>query len=377
MNDNELKYGIEVLGFSTDYNFYNELNRYISQQENTTEFGAYFKYKFIAGDFVFEPSFRAHYYASLSNFSPEPRLGLKYNVTNRMRIKASAGLFSQNLIQANSDRDVVNLFYGFLSGSENLPSNFTQRNGERREVTHRLQKAQHAIFGVEFDITKDLTLNVEGFYKNFTQLTNINRNKIYDDTKENAQRPDNVKKDFIIEDGKAYGIDFVVKYDFKRLYLWGVYSLMKVDRWDGQILYAPVFDRRHNVNLVGAYTFGKKLDWEFSTRWNYGSGFPFTPTQGYFENITFADGINTNVATANGSIGFQPGELGSKRLPAYHRLDITLKKRFELSSRATLEATASITNLYNRENIFFFDRLAYERVNQLPLMPSAGLTLSF
>ena len=41
---------------------------------------------------------------------------------------------SQNLISAVSDRDVVNLFYGFLSGPENLQDEF-----DGKEVTHALQ----------------------------------------------------------------------------------------------------------------------------------------------------------------------------------------------------------------------------------------------
>ena len=34
-------------------------------------------------------------------------------------------------------------------------------------------------------------------------------------------------------------------------------------------------------------------------------------------------------------------------------------------------------DVYNRENIFYFNRVKYERVNQLPLMPSLGLSLTF
>lgn len=376
-NDNELKYGIEVLGFRTDFNFFNEYNREISQIDNTTEFGAYVKYKVVKGKFVFEPSFRAHYFASLSSLSPEPRFGMKYNITNKLRAKFSSGIYAQNLVQANSDRDVVNLFYGFLSGSDNVPKTFTTRDGEVRDVKHKLQKAQHAILGFEYDVNNRISLNVEGYFKNFSQLTNLNKNKIFEDTPNNNDRPEYQRKDFIIEDGKAYGVDFVFKYDYKRVYVWAVYSLMKVDRWDGLIKYAPVFDRRHNVNLVAAYTFGKKLNYEFNARWNFGTGFPFTPTQGYYESINFTGGISTDYTTVNGQLGTQLGEFGSKRLPTYHRMDVTLKRKFEVSINSTIEATLSVTNIYNRENIFYVDRITNDRVNQLPLMPSLGVNWVF
>lgn len=374
--DDEIKYGVEILGFQTDFQFYNELNRKIMQKDNTTEFATFVKVKKVLGKLVLEPSFRAHYYASLNNFSPEPRLGLKYNIAERLRFKASGGLYSQNLIQANSDRDVVNLFYGFLSGPDNLPNKFTEKDGTTRDVTHRLQKGNHVIAGFEIDIARNLDFNVEVYNKNFTQLTNLNRNKIFEDNAENATRPDNEKKDFIIETGQARGIDFTLKYEYKKIYLWAVYSLAKVDRWDGIIEYYPVFDRRHNINLVGTYTFGKDLNWEFDCRWNFGSGFPFTPTQGFYEDVKFTS-INTNYITTNGTLGIQYGDLNSKRLPHYHRFDVTLKRKFEFRKNMSLDIVTSITNVYNRENIFYFDRVKYERVNQLPFMPSAGFTLTF
>ena len=99
------------------------------------------------------------------------------------------------------------------------------------------------------------------------------------------------KKDFIIESGQAMGVDFVLKYNTKKLYLWGVYSLGKVTRWDGYKTYAPIFDRRHNVNLVGSYNFGKNESWEATVRWNLGTGFPFKQTKGVGE-ITNIGSIN-------------------------------------------------------------------------------------
>jgi hypothetical protein len=375
--ENELKYGLEVVGFKTDFNFQNELGRQIQQEAHTTEIGGYFKYKMVIGNLVLDPSFRAHYYASLNNFSPEPRIGAKFNITDRWRLKGSGGIYSQNLISANSDRDVVNLFYGFLSGPDDLQARFTDRNGNTREVTHRLQKANHIIFGTEFDITNNITFNVEAYNKNFTQLANLNRDKIFEDIPANSTKPDELKKDFIIETGVARGLDFMLKYDLKKFYVWAVYSLAYVDRWDGRRTYNPIFDRRHNINLLVSYTFGKDLNWEFDARWNYGSGFPFTPTQGNYEKVDFTTGINTDYTTMNGGMGTIFGDLNSFRLPDYHRMDVTLKRKFEISERSTLETVLSVTNAYNRQNIFYFDRTRFERVNQLPILPSFGLSLTF
>ena len=76
LGENEIKYGIEVNGFTTDFNFFNSVGRKIEQQNNTTELAGYIDGKIIKGLLVINPSFRAQYYASLRNFSPEPRMVL-------------------------------------------------------------------------------------------------------------------------------------------------------------------------------------------------------------------------------------------------------------------------------------------------------------
>ena len=375
--DNQFKYGFEMLGFKTDYSFVNTIGTNIEQAESTTELSGFLMYRINAGKMVIEPSVRLQYYSSLAIFSPEPRLGFKYNITNKFRLKAAAGMYSQNLISANSDRDIVNLFYGFLSGPDNLQEEFTEQDGSTRPVKHNLQKANHYIAGFEVDLSKKLTLNIEGYFKDFTQLTNTNRNQIYDENDAAAvNKPDVQKKEFIIETGDAYGVDVLLKYSTTKLNLWMVYSLGKVTRWDGIQEYAPVFDRRHNVNFVAAYTFGKDLNWEFNVRWNLASGFPFTQTQGFYEGIGFSS-IDQSYTSTNGTLNIEFAELNEGRLPYYHRLDIGLKRKFALGKNSILEANIGATNAYNRNNLFFVDRVTADKVYQLPLMPSAGLSLTF
>lgn len=374
--NNQFKYGFEVNGFKTNFEFTNPVGRIIKQEENTTELAGFLMYRWNIGKMVVEPGFRVQHYASLSNTSYEPRIGFKYNITNNLRFKTSAGMYSQNLISANSDRDVVNLFSGFLSGPDNLPKTFTTENGNVKEIDHKLQKANHLITGFEVDVTKNISLNVEGYYKWFTQLTNTNRNQVFNESDPSAtNQPDILKKEFIIETGDAYGVDFNLKYSSYRLNLWAIYSLSKVTRWDGLVEYNPVFDRRHNVNLVGTLVFGKDMNWEFSGRWNLGSGFPFTQTQGFNENISFNG--NQNFTSANGDLALQLAELNKGRLPYFHRLDFNLKRKFMIGKNSILEANVSITNVYNRNNLFFVNRVTADEVYQLPLLPSFGLNLTF
>lgn len=362
--NNELKYGLELTGFRTDFTFVNFRDIQFTQFENTTEISFYLRYKRKFGPLVIEPGFRFQYYQSLNNASPEPRLGLKYNITDNFRFKAAGGLYSQNLLSTVNERDVVNLFVGFLSG----PEETVYKAGSTTErVDHRLQKSAHAVGGFEVDITNNFEVNIEGYYKDFSQLFALNRNKLQ------PQDPN-----YIVETGAAYGIDLSLKLEAKKFYIWGAYSYGFVTRFDGEQDYPPVFDRRHNLNLVSTYQMGKKKEWEFGARWNMGSGFPFTLTQGFYTGYNFNNGIGTDVLGGNGDLGIvYADERNGGRLPYYTRLDLSVKRIIEFSKHGKIEITASCTNAYNRPNIFYFDRVRYTRVNQLPILPSLSMTVQF
>jgi hypothetical protein len=375
--DDEARYGIEVLGFRTNFQFFNSLGRQFKQEENTSEIAGYFNYKKKLKKVIIDPGIRLHYYASLSVANIEPRFGFKWNITDDLRFKAAAGRYSQNLVAANSDRDVVNLFYGFLSSPEDLPRTMTLRDGTVKEVKDPLQRANHYVAGFEYDLTDDLTANFEVYYKDFRQVTNLNRNKLFNDTEEFADEPDELKKDFIVETGRAYGADLQLKYEKGKTFIWGVYSLTFVDRFDGIQEYNPIWDRRHNLNIVFSHSFGRFDAWKFNIRWNYGSGFPFTQTQGFYGSIPFAGDINTDYIGSNADLSIIFGPINAGRLPDYHRLDVGLTKEWKLDEHKVIELDLSVTNAYDRQNIFYFDRVRFERVDQLPLLPSAGLSFKF
>ena len=358
--DDELQYGLEVLGFQTDYDFTNASGLVMEQKENTTEFSGFARYKLKTEKLIIEPGARIYKYnATAATF--EPRFGAKFLASEKLRFKLAAGKYTQNLVSTSSDRDVVNLFYGFLTAPDDIPDEFLGN-----EVVNGLQKANHLIIGLEYDIADNIDFNIEGYLKDFTQLTNLNKDKT------TISEPD-----FIIEEGLAKGLDFVLKYSNAKFYFWAVYSLGHITRTDENQTYHPHFDRRHNINLVSTYKFGYQNSWSLDARWNLGSGFPFTQTQGFYPLLNFEEGINSNYLTENGELGILYADINQGRLPYYHRLDVAIKKEHKLSKNSAFNWNLGITNTYNRENIFYFNRIKYERVNQLPLMPSFGMSLTF
>jgi len=379
IGDNELKYGIDLNTLSTNFSYTNKYNYLFSIDKGTAELAAYAKYKWVLGNLILDPGVRITNYSSLGETRLEPRMGLKWILTEKLRFKSSGGLYSQNLIAANSDRDLINLFYGFIAAPDDK---LTYKNDD---IESKLQKSWHLVGGFEYDFTSFLTGNVETYYKRFSQLVNVNRLAIYPDDNIYWDKPKLLKKEMIIETGDAYGLDFLFKYNRNQLYLWIVYSLGFVSR-EGEFMdlyhniytsqYPPHFDRRHNVNFVGAYTFGKKLLWEISGRWNFGSGFPFTPNRGFYEQIFFPD-VNTFYPNSQGDVQVIYGVINSKRLPAYHRLDINLKRTVPMKNNCELAIDIGVTNAYNRKNIFYVHRRLNKIIYQMPFMPSMGMSLIF
>jgi hypothetical protein len=360
---NQVDYGFEFNGFNTDFQFRNLVGLTFSQRDFTTELSGYIKYKQRLGNLILEPGVRLQYYASQSTLSFEPRFGMKLNITDGIRFKAAGGLYSQNLISTVNELDVVNFFVGFLAG----PEETIFKPGTREPTKDRLQRSLHGVAGLEIDVSDNIEVNIEPYYKGFTQLISINRNKL------SEQDPD-----FITETGDAYGIDFSVRYENKNAYVWLTYSLGRVTRDDGEQVYPTIFDRRHNINFLATYTFGENRTWEASARWNMGSGFPFTLTQGFYQDVSFEDFIFTDVLTGNFDLNtILSDQRNDGRLSYYHRLDVSLKKTFEFSRDLKLESILSVTNVYDRDNIFFIDRITNNRVNQLPILPSIGITLHF
>ena len=383
---NRLKYGLSMEGYNTNYRYTNRS----PQEKPSTNISGFATYKWSIGDgpggnarLLLDPGIRFVYYASLNQPSLEPRVAAKYNITEHLRMKFAAGMYSQVFLDARSDNDIVNLFNGFLTGSADLSDHGgITRMFRGDSVNTYIQKAEHLVVGAEYDLTEHITLNGEFYFKYFNQLINANRNKKYDISDPvygsgPYAKPEYLMTDFIIEKGFATGFDLSMCVDIERLYLWATYSLGYVQRTDEVQTYNPHYDRRHTVNLLATYALGEQREWELSGRWSFGIGYPYTETQGVYQTLLFGDNIVSDYTRENGDYSIHYAEIYKGRLPQYHRLDLGVKRKFSLGKRSMLELNFSVTNVYNRKNIFYFNRATFERVNQLPILACLGVTFTF
>jgi hypothetical protein len=358
-----LEYGLELISLNTGFQFENPFNLTISQNDFTTEMAAFVRFKYQFNKFILQPGFRMHYYASQGQFSPEPRLGLKYLWSDNFRLKMGAGLYSQNLISLANNQDVVQLFSGFLVG----PETTLYRGDSNVPVKSRLQKANHIVAGFEWEPFKLFSVSVEGYQKTFNQLISLNRNK------RKATDPD-----FLVEEGSAMGLDFAFAYKPSSFDIGLSYSLASVYETSNMVRFPTIFDRRHSLNFLFSYLSGKTKQWKWAAHWYVGSGFPFTQTQGFFEDNKLTDLLQTDIVRGNYPLGtLLADEINGGRLSYYHRLDLSIQYMHKLNKFAYIESTFAVTNVYNRQNVFYLERISNQRVNQLPVIPSLNCTVGF
>ena len=114
--------------------------------------------------------------------------------------------------------------------------------------------------------------------------------------------------------------------------------------------------------------------WEVSSSWFFNSGLPFTPIIGYYDKLTINDLFDTDPLFGSYNPFTILGDRNIGRLPTYHRLDISLNKNFEIYLTKIL-ISLNILNVYDRKNIFYFDRKTGKQVNMLPILPTVTVRL--
>ncbi len=125
-------------------------------------------------------------------------------------------------------------------------------------------------------------MDIEGYYKNMKNLPIINREKQF------SSDPD-----LIAGDGESYGWEFLITSQLDLLRFTGSYTLSwaynEVDNWK----FYPRYDSRHTVKLLFEYNLGS--GWLFSGTWIYNTGYPFTPTIGYYDRLNSVNFVSWDI----------------------------------------------------------------------------------
>lgn len=147
-----------------------------------------------------------------------------------------------------------------------------------------------------------------------------------------------LKNDLLEGNGKAYGLEFMLKKSSGKFKGWISYTLSWSDRNfdklnNGNTYYAK-YDRRHNLALVGTYDLSSK--WNFGVTQIFSSGNRFTmPTSWYF--------INNNPVK-------EYSEYNNAQMPNYVRTDFSVNYYFTKTARKESALNFSVYNTFSVEN---------------------------
>lgn len=223
-------------------------------------------------------------------------------------------------------------------------------------------RAIHYSLGVEQQLSTQIELSVEGFYKDLTQL---------------VSRETSPNGAFVYGNegtGDVIGLETLLKYKpDQRFFGWVAYTLSRSRRKDGpsEPEYLMQFDQTHNLIILGSYRLGR--GWEFGARFRVVSGPLTTP-------VLPPPALPALYAADAGAYTPLQGLPFSRRLPLFHQLDVRVDKRWQFRTWR-LSAYLDIQNAYNHQSVealvynYNFSQSSYQ--TGLPIIPSFGVRGEF
>ncbi len=283
----------------------------------------------------------------------EPRIRAAYRPfgSDRQELSLAAGYYTQQFSGITDERDAGTVFTVWKPVDMDDP----------------LPRSLHGILGYRHQFGRSITAHIEGFVK---QHKNIPVSKWTPEAR--------LEIETALAHGYAHGADARIELDLSSFYLamgygWSVveYEAAADDlgAWlDRPIFqYSPPHDQRHKFNTILSYQFA---GFQASLRWEYGSGTPYTQVFGFDMAVRVP---NEHPLRDPGRARTLFSEPYSERLPVYHRLDVSIERDFQITSIWNLNLEAGVINMYDRNNIFYFDLNTLQRVDQTSLFPYVSI----
>lgn len=322
----------------------------VNFSSSVTETAVWLNYKhakFFPFSFDVGARFNFVLFLSQPRYVLEPRVAIRYQLLPNLALKGSYGRFHQQVMTVSNEDDIISLFESWIPVPERTTA----------------EEADHFIGSIETTLLDRFDLSLQGYFKKFRNLLTYNRDKV-----------DRFDADYLPGDGKSYGVEVFLKGGVSSLYGWISYSLGKATRSLNNFTFRPRYDRRHNLNVIA----GVKIagGWEIGAHWEFGSGLPFTKIVGFYDRLLLSGLFDSTYAHETGKPYTILGEKNAGNLPEYHRLDLSFSKTFVIYDYK-LALELNIVNVYDRKNLFYFNRFTGDRVNMLPFFPTVSVRGEF
>jgi outer membrane receptor for ferrienterochelin and colicin len=288
------------------------------RQDLTPKKGAYINFRHrILDRFVYNLGGRYDDFNLLRVRNFSPRFNIAFDATERLELHAGTGRYYQ-------DPEFI-----FITSD---PSN--KRN--LKDIC-----CDHFIIGMNYLLTPGTRLTLEAFRKNYWDYP-VSADSGYEmismaNTGADYGSNGYSEKLTGMGMGRVNGFEFMLQQKMSdRFYglLSYSYSVIKNKALD-QVDRNGAFDNRHVLNLVAGYR--KNKNWEFSLKWRYAGGTPYTP-------------FDRQASMASGEGMLDLTRINEERFPAYHRLDLRVDHR-DYHKKGTVVEYMSIENVYDRKNI--------------------------
>ncbi|MEL7338988.1 MAG: TonB-dependent receptor, partial [Bacteroidota bacterium] len=296
---------------------------------------------------------RLTYHGGMSDWFLAPRLDLHYRLRPWLTLKANAGRFHQFIAQLEEftlDDDVSGLESQIWVVAE--ADNFPQ-----------IQSDQFAL-GVVIN-HEGWLFDLELYHKQVDNLNSYSRAF-------GAQSILGQEFDYVVGSMQSIGMDVLLKKRWEQHLSWVSYSLSRILYDFPELEERPFFapqDQRHILTLNHSWSLKK---WQFAASWLFRSGRPFTPRVGDITEVELEEEEEDEVWYR---VRPQYGAFNSERLPAYHRLDLTILYPLQLKKTPRLQGQValSLQNLYNRDNIHTISYFTTYYEEQDPEPPESSI----
>jgi len=297
---------------------------------------------------------RGNYFSDGKQWQVEPRFSASYQAKEDWRLKAAGGGYHQYLQLVTTEAFAGSDFWVPLDGTV--------------EPGRSLQ----GVVGVEWEPSLRYQLSVEGYYTDLANLVTL-------DTRVAADTDAQTSEEVFVTGGTGYatGLEVFLQRQTGRLTGWIGYTLGWTRRqfaeFNGGREFAPKYDRRHDVSFVASYRVGK---WAFGANYVYGTGQAFTPASARY---TLRSPAIPDLQIEDLVL---PADKNSARLLPYHRMDLSVKRKFGLFG-ADAEGFVQVFNAYNRRNEWFVQydvddpETDPKVVKMLPIVPTIGINFGF
>ncbi len=341
---NELNIGLRFNFPTYTYSFTNTYGSVITQSESQIEPDAWMTYSFKSSSRLsFEAGLRTDLQRAFTKimgggygYLAEPRLSVSYGIDEPVSVYAAYGLYHQRLIDLND----VNLVFTPFEVVAAAPDDIGD------------ETASQYIFGVTVAPNVLSSVKAEVYYKDFSRLIGVNRDKVYSN-----------EPDFLVGTGRAYGVDLSFKYDIEASYIEGSYSFGKTTRSFDGVRYYPRYDLRHQIQATAGWQPAGKL-W-LRAKWKFTSGLPYTPINGFYGAVQ-PDPYNLPGYTGQplySQVLF--GDLNTARLPGFQSLDLSASYDMDWNLMH-FNIQGTLINVYNKRNVFYINNVNGDVVYQLP-----------